>query len=215
MIDMHRFSSVLGQSLVFAACVLVPGMAGAADSGPQRLQAFLDGLHTLQAKFEQTLDGGKGANPRRSSGTLVIERPGRFRWDYRTPYVQEILADGETIWMYDPDLAQVTRQSQAQALRGSPAQVLSEERPLTESFQVIDRGRDGDLDWVELRPRDQSSQFEHIALGLDARGLKVLDMSDKLGQHTRIELSQLKRNPKLDPGLFHFDPPPGVDVLSQ
>jgi len=213
---MRRFPSSLGRALVLAACLLLTGTAGAATAlGSSRLQAFLDGLRTLQAHFKQTVSDGKGDQARHASGTLAIQRPGFFRWDYREPYQQLIVADGKTIWMYDPDLAQVTRRGESRALAGSPAQVLADTRPLAESFRITDSGQDGDLAWVDLQPRDQNSQFDRIALGLDKHGLRVIEMGDKLGQHTRIELSDVKRNARLGANLFRFEPPPGVDVLSQ
>ncbi len=186
---MQPFLSFPARALALLAwLVLTQAAAAAGVSGPQRLQAFLDDMQTLQAEFQQTVDDGKGGQARHSSGTLAIRRPGCFRWDYREPYKQLVMADGETIWMYDPDLEQVTRQSETRALAGSPAQVLSGTRPLSESFRIVDAGQDGDLDWVDLQPRSPDSQFDHIALGLDKHGLRVLKMGDKLGQHTRIEL---------------------------
>jgi outer membrane lipoprotein carrier protein len=206
-----RFFRVAGRSA--AALFLLCAGTASAGQGPARLDRFLGGLQTLSARFEQEVEQAEIPDTQRSAGSLAIRRPGQFRWDYVEPYEQLVLADGQTIWLYDPDLAQVTRQEQAQALEGTPAQVLSDARPLTGSFTVLDAGEAEGLAWVELVPRDPDSQFERIRLGLDESGLRALEMADKLGQHTRFRFYEVKRNPLLADGLFQFEPPPGVDVL--
>lgn len=206
--------SLVANRLLAVACLLWVGTVFAGE-GPARLDCFLDGLQTLSARFEQEVARAEVDDTQRSSGTLAIRRPGQFRWDYVEPFEQLVLADGDTIWIYDPDLAQVTRQEQAEALEGTPAQVLSDTRPLTDSFTVIDAGEADGLAWVELVPRDADSQFERIRLGLDRSGLRALEMADKLGQHTRFRFSEVKRDPALADSLFQFEPPPGVDVLQR
>jgi outer membrane lipoprotein carrier protein len=93
------------------------------------LQRFLDGVQTLQAEFTQTQSDEQGQVTQTSGGRMWLARgergaQGRFRWDYQTPYAQQIVCDGERIWLYDPDLAQVTVRPAREALSGTPAAAL-------------------------------------------------------------------------------------------
>ncbi|MGD2081414.1 MAG: outer membrane lipoprotein chaperone LolA [Chromatiales bacterium] len=210
-----RFFAITGRRLIAGVGLLAAVDGWCGQTGPEQLRAFLDGLQTLSADFEQTVVDASGEDAQQSSGSLAIRRPGRFRWDYRAPYPQQIVADGETIWIYDPDLEQVTRQDQARALEGSPAQVLSGTAPLGEGFEIRadDGARASDLTWVVLTPRDEDSQFEEVRLGFEGGVLARMQMVDKLGQTSLFRFSNLQRNPALDDASFRFEPPAGVDVL--
>jgi outer membrane lipoprotein carrier protein len=187
-----------------------------ASAGParDRLDAFLSDLTNLQAEFRQVLvdDDGRAADT--STGTVYLQRPGRFRWDYRDPYPQLIVADGEKIWLFDPDLSQVTVRSQQQSLGSTPAALLASDRPVDESFLVTELPlRDDGSAWLALKPRDTSSSFEGIQVGFDANGLTAMELKDGFGQTTRLEFSDIQRNPELASDLFRFTPPDGVDVI--
>jgi outer membrane lipoprotein carrier protein len=204
------------RALIAAAGLLAAANGWSAESGREQLREFLDGLQTLRADFEQTLVDASGGEGERSSGSLAIRRPGLFRWDYREPYPQEIVADGQTIWIYDPDLAQVTREDQDRALDGSPAQVLSDTVPLEASFRVGPGEEDAaGLAWVTLVPREESSQFEEIRLGFRDDTLVRMEMADKLGQSSVFRFSNVRRNPDIAGSVFRFQPPPGADVLQR
>jgi outer membrane lipoprotein carrier protein len=210
--------AVPGCRLVIAGLALLAAVDGlAAEAGVERLRAFLEELHSLEADFEQTVVDASGEASQRSRGSLAIRRPGRFRWDYREPFPQQIVGDGTTVWLYDPDLAQVTRQDQADALEGSPAQVLSGSAALEESFEVRadPGGGPSDLAWVVLTPRHENSQFEEVRLGFGEDALLRMEMVDKLGQTSVLRFSKIRRNPDLGDAVFRFEPPPGVDVLQR
>lgn len=184
-----------------------------AQVGRQRVEKFLHGLQGLQAQFEQVLTDRSGQVIERSHGVLAIRRPDRFRWDYRQPYEQVIVADGERVWLYDSDLAQVTVRKLDETLSATPAMLLSGEGALEENFSVVDSARDGGLEWVRLEPRRDDTDFKWVRLGFDSGALAYMELADKLGQTTRLEFSNLERNPPLDPARFTFTPPPGVDVI--
>lgn len=210
------FLPITARALIAGAGLLAAASGWSAQSGPEQLHEFLDGLRTLRADFEQTLTDASGGEGQRSSGSLAIRRPGQFRWDYREPYPQEIVADGETIWIYDPDLAQVTREEQERALQGSPAQVLSDTVPLEASFVIRPGGGDAPgLAWVTLVPREESSQFEQIRLGFRDDTLVRMEMADKLGQSSVFRFSNVRRNPDIARSVFRFEPPAGADVLAR
>jgi len=193
---------------------LLPGLS-LAGSGPDRLNAFLENLVTLQARFEQSILDKTHSRAERFQGTFSLKRPGQFRWDYHEPYEQLIVADGDRIWVYDSDLEQVSNRSQEDALRGTPAQLLSDTTPLDANFEVIDLGESQDMDWVELIPRDKESQFIRILLAFVGTELRRMEMADQFGQVTRFQFYDSRRNPELPDELFVFVPPAEFDVLEQ
>jgi outer membrane lipoprotein carrier protein len=123
------------RSLLLGVCLGVVSAGAPAGVAENPLVRFLDGLKTLQADFVQTvLTRGPGDNPRISRGTFYLSRPDHFRWSYTQPAGQVVVADGSRVWLYDPELSQVSNESQEEALRGTPAQVLSETGPIDRHF---------------------------------------------------------------------------------
>ncbi|MES9895234.1 MAG: outer membrane lipoprotein chaperone LolA [Candidatus Thiodiazotropha endolucinida] len=181
-------------------------------NGPQQLEAFLKDLTTLQADFEQTLqqDDDQAYS---SNGVFYLKRPGLLRWEYTAPSEQLIVADGDRIWLYDIELEQVSHRSQRAALVGTPAQLLSDQAPISEHFQVNDLGEAVGLSWVELLPREKESQFSSLRLALNENNLQRMEMIDNLGQTTRFVFDNLQRNLPLDTALFTFKPPPMIDLI--
>lgn len=206
---------ILGVLILLPGLSLLPGAGLAAESGLQRLQAFSGEMHSLRANFIQTLFDANGRQIRESGGTLVLRRPGQFRWDYEHPFAQQIIADGEKLWVYDAELEQVTVRPQDGALGQAPIMLLSEARPLDADFETRDLGAREGLEWVELKPRVQDTDFRVIYLGLDEQGLKVMELRDHFEQVTQIRLDQVRYNAATDPAEFAFEPPPGVDVIGE
>jgi outer membrane lipoprotein carrier protein len=185
-----------------------------AQEGADRLEAFLDGLNTLRADFEQIVVTTGQGDARVSRGTFYLQRPGRFRWSYEEPEGQLVVADGERVWLYDMELAQVSHRNQADALRGTPALLLSDTAPVDRHFEVVDLGQRLDMDWVELIPRGEASEVTKVLVAFNGDSLQRLEMVDSFGQVTRFVFSNTQRNPALKPSLFRFTPPSGVDLLS-
>jgi outer membrane lipoprotein carrier protein len=125
-----------------------------------------------------------------------------------------IVADGGKVWVYDPDLKQVTVRPQGAEEQNSPLAVLIDPKKLDRDFIIRDAGRDGGLDWLELLPRQaENAAFQNARLGFDAKGLVRLRIVDSLGQRTDISFSGWTRNPRFDAKTFRFSPPAGVDVV--
>ena len=194
--------------------LLWAAQAPAAD-GQQRLNRFLEGLDTLQAQFQQTVISAGLDQAMSSKGTFYLKRPGRFRWTYNDPAGQFVIADGERVWLYDAELEQVSHQSQKEALRGTPALLLSGSGPVEEHFEVIELGSRVGLEWLELLPRGEESEIIKVQVAFRGDQLDRLEMIDSFGQITRFRFAGIQRNPVLDPSLFRFDPPPGVDMLER
>ncbi len=204
---MKRFAALL-----LICCVHV---AGAADNtaGRQKVESFLQGLQSLQANFKQTLSDRSGQIVEEASGELAIRRPDRFRWDYREPNQQVIVADGTRIWLYDTDLEQVTVRKLDDTLSATPAMLLSGQGNLQENFTVTQTSQEGVIQWVRMEPKRDDTDFKWVRLGFDATTLKFMQLADKLGQTTTLEFSQLQRNPAIDSSRFTFTVPAGADVI--
>lgn len=192
-----------------------PSLAAGGDlqAGRQRVESFLQGLEGLQAQFKQVLTDRGGQAIDEASGTLSIRRPDRFRWDYREPYEQVIVADGARIWLYDSDLEQVTVRKLDDTLSATPAMLLSGRGNLEDNFRVTQVTGAGAVQWVRLEPKRDDTDFKWVRLGFEGPVLRFMQLADKLGQTTNLELSKLERNPPLDPSRFTFTVPPGADVI--
>lgn len=187
--------------------------SGDIEVGRKRVETFLSGLQGLQAQFHQVLTDRTGRAIDEASGVLAIRRPNRFRWDYREPYEQLIVADGSRVWLYDSDLEQVTVRKLDDTLSATPAMLLSGEGKLEENFTVTSFENDGAVQWVQMEPKRSDTDFKTVRLGFDGTTLRFMQLSDKLGQTTRLEFTQVERNPLLDPSRFTFTVPPGADVI--
>ena len=200
--------------LLAALLGLTLGPASAAADGRARLDAFLKGLTSLQSSFEQVTFSADHTRMMEARGTLYLQRPGRFRWEYDTPNKQVIVADGKRVYLHDLDLDQVSHQSEEKALRGTPALLLASDTPIDRDFSTRPIESTDGRDWVELTPKAKDSEIVRIELGFGATGLESLIMEDSFGQQTRLNFGRTKRNPILDLGLFKMDEKVGGDFLS-
>jgi outer membrane lipoprotein carrier protein len=149
-----------------------------------------------------------------SSGKLAFQKPGKFRWEIEKPYPQLMVGDGQKIWIYDPDLMQVTIKAMDQALGATPAALLAGSRDTLKNFELSEAGELEGLNWVEARPGNQESGFSTVRLGFTPGGeLKTMQLFDNFGQTTTVRLRQPKVNPKLAAEHFRFTPPEGVEVI--
>jgi len=189
--------------------------ASAQNSKPttSKLDEFLQGLQSLQADFRQVLRDGQGRMIEESKGTLVIHRPNRFRWDYKTPHEQVIVADGARLWLYDVDLEQVTVRPMEQSLAGTPAVLLSGTDDLRASFKVVHIETKGGVAVVTLAPKRADTDFKRVRIKFSGKQLDSMELSDRLGQSTTLEFSNVQRNATVDDARFAFLPPAGVDVI--
>ena len=183
----------------------------AATPGP--VQRYFQDLRALRADFIQRVFDERSQLLQSASGQMLMQRPGKFRWDYRTPNAQVIVADGQRLWAYDVDLAQVTVRKLDQALSVTPLALLSGAAPIEDSFAVgAARIQDG-LTWHELTPKQPQPEFRLLRVAFKGDALVSLELEDGFGQRTRLDFQQLERNPTLDPALLQFTPPPNVDIV--
>lgn len=198
--------------------LLVSGLAVAQDgedaAAGAPLDRFLERVQSLSADFTQELWSSDQQLIETSEGTLQLQRPNRFAWHYRTPIEQQIVADGERLWIYDIELEQATVTALDELGQANPAMLLGGDREVRDGFEVVETfGLDG-RDWVRLVPKQAGTDFRSVAIAFSDDGLpRELEFVDGLDQTTRIAFSAIELNPALDPHSFEFEPPAGVDVI--
>lgn len=202
---------------LLAVAWVSPGGAVAANEeqavAPGLLRAFLAETVTLEARFSQVLLEADSERAQVSEGSFYLHRPQRFRWDYASPAPQLVVADGEHLWLYDPDLEQATVRRLDDGLSSTPAMLLSGDGALEDSFRLGAAYREDGLDWVELAPVSDAADFAGVRVGFEQGLLASMELMDALGQTTVIRFSDVRVNPPLDAQLFQFSPPDGVDVI--
>lgn len=179
------------------------------------LDNFLNGLETIESNFSQTLVNESGQMIENSSGTLYLRQPAQFHWAYEVPYTQHIISDGQSLWIYDEDLEQVTIRNITEDLSQTPAGIILGDNNITEHFIELELGNIDGFDWVELTPKDIESQYSSIKIGFDNNKLGMLLIHDSLGQITRIDFIDVKRNIKIDENRFVFTGVEGIDVIDE
>ncbi len=199
---------------------LVAGSATQAEpavdaEGQKLVDDFLADVQTLQARFEQQLVDANDLVVERSSGTIDLQRPGKFRWSYTEPYEQLLIADGVNVWSYDVDLEQVTVKSQEEALGSTPALLLGGANSVLEDFDYVGSLREKDTVWAMLKPRDTTQGFDRVELGFTDGKLSRMLFGDNLQQTTLIALLDARFNESIDAAQFRFTPPPDVDVIGE
>ena len=189
--------------------------AFAATGARARLDAFAHGLHSLRGDFSQTVYDSHGNIAGSSHGMLALQAPRLFRWQVTDPYKQLIVADGHKVWVYEPDLQQVTVRDQGAEEAHSPLTVLTDLSQLDTEFKATDAGTRDGLEWLRLVSRSKDPQFEYAEIGFDSTGPRRMVFKDTLGNRTEISFSGWERNPALPAGTFTFVPPKGTDVVGE
>lgn len=194
----------------------------ASADGLKSLDTFLKGSQAGRADFTQTVTSppkeGQAARSKTSSGSFEFQRPGRFKFIYKKPFEQTIVADGQTLWLYDADLNQVTQRPQAQALGTTPAALLASAadlQALRADFALENAPDQDGLQWVQASPKAKDGQLQSVRVGFAGEQLAALEILDSFGQRSVIRFARLQTLPSLPAGTFQFKPPAGADVLKQ
>jgi outer membrane lipoprotein carrier protein len=179
-----------------------------------QLKSFLTSAKSIKADFTQTVSDRSGKVIQQSSGIMQFSRPGKFRWEYLKPYKQLVVGDGEKLWLYDPDLNQVTVRKLDKAIGSSPAALLAGDAEIEKNFNLKDAGTQEKIGWVEATPKSSESTFERVRMGFAGNDLSILELKDSFGQTTVIKLANVQVNNKPAAADFSFAPPKGADVIT-
>jgi outer membrane lipoprotein carrier protein len=211
----------------FIATMLValcahPAWANGLDS----LELFVKTVGSGRAEFTQVVTApakeGQAARSKTSTGTFEFSRPNRFRFIYKKPFEQSIVADGQTLWLHDVDLNQVTSRKQSSALGSTPAALIAaapDLRALQADFTLAAAPDADGLQWVVATPKSKEGQLQAVRVGFrpgeKSSGLAALEIIDSFGQRSVLSFSKVEVNPSLPPDTFRFTPPKGADVIRQ
>jgi outer membrane lipoprotein carrier protein len=178
----------------------------------EQLDSLLSSFKAVTASFRQT-SVVKNNISKTSSGTMALQRPGKFRWETTSPSHQLIVADGKYLWIFDADLEQATKQSLAKDSH-SPAMLLSgSTQALEQRFEIINAKAQDDKMLFDLKPKNKQDLVRQIELQFVNRKLNRMSVIDNLGQKTIFYFSNVAVNPNLSNKLFQFHPPKGTDVI--
>ena len=183
--------------------------------GVSSLRDFFNNTTTMRAQFSQVVNDKQGRKIQQVDGTMQLQRPNKFRWDYKKPYEQQIVSDGKQVFLFDTELQQVTIRELSKSLGSSPAALLAGGEAVEKSFTLKNATRKDGLTWVLALPKDKESGFERVLLGFKADKLRKMELYDSFSHVTHITFDEVERNPTLQDATFLFTPPAGVDVVGE
>jgi outer membrane lipoprotein carrier protein len=188
-----------------------------AQSANTMLNDLLKNIRSMQADFTQVIKDNKGKVIQKSKGVMALQRPGKFRWETKTPNTQLVVASETRLWIYDPGLEQVVVRALAKQTGQTPALLLSDANPVLETDFNVKSEKDSasSLQWFVLIPKDRGSMFTSIRMGFAGQELHEMQLRDHLDHVTTIQFSHIKFNNPLPTALFHFAPPKNVDVIDE
>jgi outer membrane lipoprotein carrier protein len=206
----------------FAALLMLACALSARAAGLESLEQFVKSARSGRAEFTQVVTGpakeGQAARSKTSSGTFEFVRPNRFRFNYKKPFEQTIVADGQTLWLYDADLRQVTSRKQAQVLGSTPAALIAaapDLAALRKDFNLESAPDKDGMQWVQATPRAKEGQLHSVKIGFRGDSLAALDILDSFGQRSVMTFAKMDLNAQVPPEAFNFKPPQGADVVKQ
>ena len=210
----------------FATVFIAVSAHAACANGLESLETFVKTVSSGRADFTQVVTApareGQTARSKTSSGTFEFSRPNRFRFLYQKPFEQSIVADGQTLWLYDADLNQVTARKQSAVLGSTPAALIAaapDLRALQADFTLAAAPEKDGLEWVVATPKAKDGQLQAVRVGFRAgekqAGLAALEILDSFGQRSVMSFSKVEVNPSLPKDTFQFNPPKGADVIRQ
>lgn len=204
----------------FLSCLAVVAsifMVQAANaSSAEDLNTLLNSIKTMKASFTQSIFDNYGKVVQKTYGTMALDRPGRFRWQVQKPMPQTIIANQDKIYIYDPDLEQMTVRRLTVDGNEAPALLLShKDTTIDQTFDVSIMQGESALKWFLLKPKDDDAMFSTIKLGFVKNQIKEMELNDQIGHSTRVVFKNIKTNGKLPDKLFKLDPPKGTDVIDE
>ena len=201
------FGFMFGLMLLLSNSALADGVSSLRD--------FFNNTTTMRAQFSQVVNDKQGRKIQEVDGIMQLQRPNKFRWDYKKPYEQQIVSDGKQVFLFDTELQQVTIRELSKTLGSSPAALLAGGEAVEKNFTLKNANRKDGLTWVLALPKDKDSGFDRVLLGFKADKLRKMELYDSFSHVTHITFDEVERNPILQDATFLFTPPKGVDVVDE
>mgnify|MGYP003688567827 CR=1 FL=1 len=181
----------------------------------KRLTELLSQAQTISARFSQLTLDGSGSQLQETAGELSLKRPGLFRWHTDAPQEQLLVSNGKQVWLYDPDLEQVTIQKMDQRLTHTPALLLSGDvSKISESFDISYKEAGNVVDFT-LKPKSKDTLFDNLRLSFRSGVVNDMQLIDSIGQRTNILFLNVKMNQPIQDSEFTFEVPKGADVIQE
>ncbi|MBS7807617.1 outer membrane lipoprotein chaperone LolA [Variovorax sp. PCZ-1] len=217
---MKNIRTLLATTLLIAACAV--SMPARALNGLESLENFVKTVKSGKSDFTQTVTSpartGEAPRVKNSSGTFEFQRPGKFKFQYKKPFEQLILADGTSLWIYDADLNQASQRKQSSAFANTPAALIASATDLSalrNEFTLENAPEKDGLVWVSAKPKSADSTLQTVRIGFKGEALQQLDITDSFGQRSLINFATMQLNPSLPASSFQFTLPKGAELLKQ
>jgi outer membrane lipoprotein carrier protein len=184
-----------------------------------KLQQRYDETRAFRAEFKQELRVASLGASDESTGTVAFKKPGKMRWDFQMPHAQQIISDGELLWIYQPEDRQVLKAPfKAAFVSTTPVSFLLGVGRITDQFRPAPdpRGCTTTRLYVGLDAKSGTEEVGSIAFGVDRETFDIVEaaVTDSMGNVTTLTFSNIARNVDVPDASFHFTPPPGVDVIT-
>lgn len=200
-------------AVVVLSALFSPWFAHA--DGVDDLKQFYQSTQSMRAQFKQTVFDQKGRKLQEVNGNMLLQRPNKFRWDYQKPYEQQIISDGQQVFLFDIDLQQVSVRTLDKVLGTSPAALLAGGPNVEESFRLTRLVDYEGLQRVQAKPKQKDSGFQVVIISFNHGKLAEMRLVDAFNQSTHIVFSAVEVNPSLNTTQFLFTVPKGVDVVGE
>ncbi|TAG28474.1 MAG: outer membrane lipoprotein carrier protein LolA [Burkholderiales bacterium] len=217
---MKNIRTLLATTLLIAACAV--SMPARALNGLESLENFVKTVKSGKSDFTQTVTSparaGEAPRVKNSSGTFEFQRPGKFKFAYKKPFEQLILADGTSLWIFDADLNQASQRKQSAAFANTPAALIASATDLSalrNEFTLENAPEKDGLVWISAKPKAADSTLQNVRIGFKGDALQQLDITDSFGQRSLINFTAMQLNPSLPASSFQFTLPKGAELLKQ
>jgi outer membrane lipoprotein carrier protein len=217
---MKHLRALLNATLLIAVCAV--SMPARALNGLESLENFVKTVKSGKSEFQQTVTSparaGEAPRVKNSSGSFEFQRPGKFKFQYKKPFEQLILADGTNLWIYDADLNQASQRKQSAAFANTPAALIAYATDLSvlrNEFTLESAPEKDGLSWVSARPKSADSTLQTVRIGFRDDALQQLDITDSFGQRSLINFTAMQINPSLPDSSFKFILPAKAELLKQ
>lgn len=201
-------------NLTLCVCALSAATSATATEGADKLRALLQGYASFSAQFEQVTLSENGREAQKTAGSILLAKPNLFRWETLQPFPQEIVSDGQYIWIHDPDLEQVTQRLADTHEGSAPALILNGQIAKLQNTYTIRLVEDtGSEQIFDLKPHTDQHSFSRIRLAFANKVISELMLEDALGQRTSLVFSEQSINPQINESSFYFRVPEGTDLI--
>lgn len=188
--------------MIFASINL---QADIIDRSEVLVKKYLTSPETLMSNFKQTIIDEQGEVIDEMSGSIMIQKPNKFRWHYKKPYEQIFIRNEKRFISYDIDLNSYFIRDVDTLKLNALKVLLSNDQKLSLEIEYLDVYEKNGILWAHLLYHGQSNDSFKFTLGFQGNALSKMLMKDSLGQNMVIDFKDLILNPDINSTLFDID----------